>query len=107
MTSIFASAPTCFGNKRVARKGGPTNTGTGPVNLRGTDPHRSAVSAASPSLASGQISPLDHRRDNKEFQMSWWSPRYEVDVEFGQGRNRSKLKATKIGADAVGMTAAS
>src|SRR5690349_18727853 len=36
-TSIFASVPTCFGNKRAARKGGPTNTGTGPVNLRRTD----------------------------------------------------------------------
>jgi hypothetical protein len=52
MTSMLASAPICFGNKRVARRGGPTNTGTGPVNLRSTDRHRLAVSAASRSLAS-------------------------------------------------------
>jgi hypothetical protein len=38
MTNAFARVPTCFGNKRAARKVGLTNTGTGPVNLRRTDP---------------------------------------------------------------------
>jgi hypothetical protein len=40
MTSIFASVPTFFGGRRVARKVGLTNTGTGTVNSRRIDQHK-------------------------------------------------------------------
>ena len=37
MTSIYASVPTFFGNKRGARKDGPKNSGTGAGSARQPD----------------------------------------------------------------------
>ena len=34
MTSVYASVPTFFGDKRAARKDGPKNSGTGAAGAR-------------------------------------------------------------------------